>query len=125
VTDDVARRVTDWLEERGFIDEGKMARRLAERALHERGYGRRRARAWLLAQGIPSSTADAALDEHYSPEGQEEAARRLVEKRGIPATRREQARLRRFLLARGFEPELASRLVRGYAVDDVPAPVDD
>lgn len=59
---EVAEAACDWMEERGYIDDERLARRMAERFAESKHWGPRRILPELLQRGIPSELAREAVD---------------------------------------------------------------
>lgn len=105
----------DWLTERGFLDDTRYAR-LAAEAQQRRGMGPLRARARLLRAGIAENLAERAVAEAFAASDLAAQARVLCERRfGAPGelSRRDLQRAYRFLLARGYRPELVRDILFG------------
>ncbi|MFT3818367.1 MAG: regulatory protein RecX [Rubrivivax sp.] len=119
--DDLRRRLQqalDELQQRGLLSD----RRTAEALLHAKAprYGTRRLQALLQAKSL----APELVDETLRRAGETELARALeVWRRRFgtaPADARERARQMRFLLARGFEPAIAQRVLKLSGAGDDP-----
>jgi regulatory protein len=103
---------------RGWIDDERLASRLSDRRL-ERGYGRRRVVADLVARGVAAETVSRVSDALVAQQAEVAAlaARRL--RRRFPEGRLDERDLRRLGLAlerRGFEAGAIRAALR--AVDD-------
>jgi regulatory protein len=111
---EVAVEVAADLERRGYLDDAAYARHwISTRA--PRGYGAARLRAELRARGVASTLIDAALSTLDRGDQLEEARR--VARRRLPALRRAEpvkaaARLRDYLLRRGFAGGIVAQVVR-------------
>jgi regulatory protein len=110
----VATTVVDDLAQRGYVDDAAFARHwVTTRAA--RGYGTARLRAELRARGVAAALVDAALAP-LDRDGQLDEARRLARRRlpGLTRTAPEKAgaRLRDYLLRRGFAGGVVYRVVR-------------
>ena len=123
------RELAEWLERRGFgseaveaalsrlaaageLDDERFAQRYAEDKRALSGWGAERIRDALLAKGIDSATADAAMagDSHAD---QLERARGLLARRGRPLTgNAERQRALEYLARRGYDYEIAYEAVR-------------
>ena len=105
-------RVVSRLKDQRYVDDAWLARSLASR-LREKGYGGVRVRAKLVQRGIAPALVEEVVRES-APESHElETARRLLARRfpqGL-GERRQAGRAFRFLVTRGFSPDLAGSLV--------------
>lgn len=110
-------RALDELEARDFISEP----RVVQSVLHQRAarLGAARVRQELQAKGIaPNAVAEAVAQ----LQGSELARARALWLRRFgqpPADARERAKQMRFLMARGFSGETASRVLRGAGEDEM------
>ncbi len=107
---DAALEVIDGLEDAGLIDDREFGRLWAEERLRLRPVGPRRLVHELLDKGVARAIIDEIVAETFSEHPEIEVARRAVEKRvrkarGRPGVR-ELARIRSFLLRRGFSHEV-------------------
>jgi regulatory protein len=111
---DVAAAVVAELAARGYLDDETYARHwVATRSA--RGYGEARLRAELRARGVAGSTIEtalAAVDPDEPLARAREAARRRLPTLRRARPERAAARLRDYLLRRGFSGALVSRVVR-------------
>ncbi len=82
-------------------------------------YGSVRIRWELRLKGIDEETLEEALEQANALMGEEEAARTLIRKRKF----KEPSRVYRFLIQRGFPPELAQRLA-SEVKDEIPRDQD-
>jgi len=110
----VASEVVTDLAGRGDVDDAAFARQWVE-ARAARGYGPARLRAELRARGVASSLIDRALSA-VAPEA-ELARARAAARRRLPALRstdpvRTAARLRGFLMRRGYPEAIVARVLR-------------
>jgi regulatory protein len=120
---DVAAAVVVDLAGRGHVDDGVFARQWVE-ARSARGYGPARLRAELRARGVAPRLIDAALSA-VLPEAQLARARAAAGRR-LPALRRAgparaAARLRDFLLRRGYPGSVVAQVLRettGLSAED-------
>ncbi|PKW28151.1 regulatory protein RecX [Phycicoccus duodecadis] len=120
--DDVATAVLDRMEEVGLVDDEAYAGMLVRSQQAGRGLARRALRQELRKKGVDDETAQAALDA-LDPHAEEERARELVAKKlrtlhglePVVQTRR----LAGLLARKGYDGELAMRVVRD-AVRDAP-----
>jgi len=113
--DDIARAVVAELAERGYVDDAAFARFWAESRARGRRIGSRRLQQELLQKGIPRDLAAAAVAGAFAEAP--EAARCLeAGRRRLPAILRRgpegaAARLRDYLLRRGYPPSEVMRTV--------------
>ncbi len=107
----VSDYVLSKMAEYGFLDDGQYAQRYAESAVKRKGA--RLIRAELRAKGIDDAHISAALD---GLEGEEETARRILEKymRGKTADKPALYKAYRYLLGKGFDGELARKTVAAF-----------
>ena len=114
----------DELERDGLLSDA----RATEALVHARAsrYGVRRLRQALQARALPPDLIDAALQGSRASEF-DRACEVWRRRFGTPpGDAREHARQMRFLLARGFEPATAQRVIRHAGQPDDPAaPGDD
>lgn len=111
----VAAEVLDGLEDVGLIDDREFGRLWAEERLRLRPVGPRRLVHELLGKGVERATIDEVVAEAYSAHSEAEVARRAVRKKMRTAGDRmgpkELARIRSFLLRRGFSYEVVRELL--------------
>ncbi|MCL4491410.1 MAG: recombination regulator RecX [Nitrospirae bacterium] len=109
----VAEETVSYLEDRGFVDDAKLAEGLKRDAVERRHFGKRGVKACLVKRGISGDTADAVAgaEEEYTG-----TAQRLVEKRlrllkgcGEETVKR---RLWGLLARRGFSPDTIKTVMR-------------
>ncbi len=99
----------------GYIDDLRTARERAS-TLVRRGYGPRRIREALSRLGLEEAQVEAIIEEQLPPSEEALLARRLlikksVRRRGEEDPHRRKAREYRFLLQRGFSPEVTAHLI--------------
>ncbi len=102
-----------FLDERGYLNDSLFARDVARASAERKHWGPARIHQKLKALQLSEGDIDDALRESF-PEGEEASARRALEKfskRSDLRGERGRARAYRHLLARGFSPEVAHRLV--------------
>lgn len=106
-------QVLDQLQQQGLLCD----RRFAQSLVHRRGgrLGMRRLAQELQAHGVEPESAEAALAPLHQSES--ERARQVWQKRFgvVPQDASERARQYRFMLQRGFDAELVTRLLRDCA----------
>jgi regulatory protein len=115
IPDEIAEQVLDRLTEVGLIDDAAYARSWVEQRQRSRGLARRALAGELRAKGVDSALVAEAVAE-VDPDDEDDAARRLVERK-LASTRGldRQVRLRRLagmLARRGYPEGLALRVVR-------------
>lgn len=115
LTAEEAGKVTDRLEDEGFIDETRYARAFVHDKTRYDRWGRLKTRQALRMKGIPAATADEALagidEEEYA-----DGLRRLLQtkEKSLPKDLPEherRARLARYAAGRGFEAELVFDII--------------
>jgi regulatory protein len=109
--------VLDDLEQRGLVSDA----RAAEALLHAKAprYGTRRLRQALQARALPADLVEQAVRDARTSEWSRACAIWRRRFGTAPGDAREHARQLRFLLARGFEADLARRVIReGGGSDD-------
>lgn len=107
------REITDYLRERGFIDERRYARAFANDKMRFSGWGKRKIRAALSAKRVESNLISAAIEGMDDEEYRDVLLRVARAKaRDLDLSGREdRAKLYRHLLARGFESAEVSRVL--------------
>ena len=106
-----------FLRERRYLDDPTFARDFARNRNEHRLWGPARIQARLKQLRLSDEDIDSALSEVF-PEGEEEAAKRALDRflrlarRPAPRNKR-MARAYRHLLTRGFSPSVAHQLVSG------------
>jgi regulatory protein len=113
---ETATAVVAELEARGYLDDAQFARRWVESRAGARGIGPARLRAELRARGIDAELTEAAMRETFAGESEAALALGAARKR-LPALLRRDparapARLRGYLLRRGYPGSLVTRIVR-------------
>jgi regulatory protein len=112
----VARVVVAGLVARGYVDDAAFARAWAEARARGRKIGRVRLGRELAARGVAPSLVTAAIDAAFGEVGERARAREAAVRR-LPALERARpervpARLRDFLLRRGYPPAIVAETVR-------------
>ncbi len=119
--------VVDDLTSRGYLNDDAFARQWVE-TRSARGYGRARLRAELRMRGVAASIIDSAL-RALADDNELERARGLARRRFPALTRagraRAPARLRDYLLRRGFSLAVVARVVRETSGAAADSPVDE
>jgi regulatory protein len=109
-------RVLPGLAEAGLIDDEEFARSwIAARKVT--GIGRRRLRAELARKGVERGTIESVLAEQVDDETERDQVERLARKRLARSAADEQAlaRVRRFLIGRGYGFEMVDDVLRAIA----------
>jgi regulatory protein len=118
--DEVAETL-ERLAARGYLDDAALARELARASVERKSWGPARIERKLRELGIDAGQIEAAIGDAF-PDGEEEAAHRALERflrvSRPGADERGRARAYRHLVARGFSPRVAHRLVTAGAFDD-------
>lgn len=115
VPDDVAKRVLDRFEQVGLVDDAAFAELWVRSRQSSRGLSRRALAHELRAKGIDKELISGSL-EQVQPDDEQEAARRLVERklrstRGLDRLVRTR-RLVGMLARKGYPPGVATQVVR-------------
>jgi regulatory protein len=113
---EVAQAVVRELEGKGYVDDRAFARQWADARAARRGLGSLRLRDELRRKGVAPALAEAAVREAFAETAEEEQALGAARRR-LPALRRAgdaraPARLRDFLLRRGYPAPTVGRVVR-------------
>jgi regulatory protein len=112
----VAAEVVGGLEGAGLIDDPAFARLWADERMRLRPVGPRRLRHELLEKGLAPALVDETVAEVFLEHSEIDVARRAIAKRTrrtpAPSRARELARLRSFLLRRGFSYETTREVLR-------------
>jgi len=119
--DDIARAVVAELTERGYLDDADFARWWAEARARGRKVGSVRLRRELAARGIPATLAAAAVGAAFesTPESERamEAARRRLPTLLRRHPERAPARLRDYLLRRGYPAAAVIAVIKRLLAD--------
>lgn len=112
--DDEIASTLAYLDERRYLDDTAFARDFARARSERKHWGPSRIERRLRELHVGAADIEAALEEVF-PAGEEEAARRALERllarRSEGGGRRARARAYRHLLNRGFAPDVVHRLV--------------
>jgi len=112
----VAAEVVAGLEGVGLVDDRAFARLWADERMRLRPVGPRRLRHELLEKGLARALVDEVVEEVFAEHSEVDVARRALEKRArgasAPIRAKELARLRSFLLRRGFSYETTREVLR-------------
>lgn len=130
-SEETCEKVLDFVEEYGYLDEERYAKRLARQCIEVKKYGVRRAQYMLLQKGIDRETAEAVLAE-YPEETRLEGLVQLIEQKysdrlfgeGLEG-RKELQKVVAALARRGFsygEVKSAIEIVRENAEEDFDSP---
>ena len=107
-------KIERWLVESRYVDEERYARAYVRNHLHLRKWGKIKIRMHLKEKQITGTLIDEVLSEISEEEYQAILRAELLKKRKSlkPANRFDLlARLQRFALSRGFEPDIVSRVL--------------
>jgi regulatory protein len=117
------RSTLAYLDSKGYLDDSTFARDVARASSERKHWGPARIERRLRELKLSDADIAGALEEVF-PEGEEQGARRALE-RFLSASRRkrsgaaaERARAYRHLVGRGFAPSLARRLVSSFEFGD-------
>lgn len=117
----LAVEVVDALEAVGLIDDREFGRLWAEERMRLRPVGPRRLEHELIAKGVPRLVIDEVVAEAFREAPEIEVARRAVARRvsraGGRPDAKELARIRSFLLRRGFSYEVAREVLEELSGD--------
>jgi regulatory protein len=112
----VAQAVVADLEARGYVDDRAFARQWAEGRASRRHLGSLRLKSELGQKGVPRPLADLAIRDAFRDASEDERALEAARRR-LPALRRKNAerapaRLRDYLLRRGYPADVVGRALR-------------
>ena len=114
-TEDIGRKVSSYLKEKGFIDDDRFAESLKKMAIEQKYLGRKGVVYYLLTRGISRDIVDriSGDDEEYLT-----AARTFVERKSHQMQGLDTFTIRRRLWAalarKGYTPEIIGRVLRAY-----------
>ncbi len=114
-------RVIEECRQYSYLDDERYAHQLVRQML-ERGYGRRRIHQSMSAKGLDGDLSARVLESHCTDQAQTEQCRQVLRKK-LAATRPDgrgkslESRLYRFLLGRGFPPEIIREVLRDLLED--------
>lgn len=108
------------LKEYKFLDDTGYAQDYAKLRQENASFGRRRVQQDLTRKGVPADVIAKTLDTAYEGVGEEELARRHLERKRIrkPASEKEAARVARLLMRAGFSTGSIVRILKKWDVDD-------
>ncbi len=120
---DAVEAVIADLEASGLVDDVAFARAWADERVRLKPSGRRRLESELIGKGVPRDVIANVLEEIFEEHSELELAVKAAAKRtrrfvGGAVPPKERARLRAFLLRRGFSHEVATAVLRGLPDDD-------
>lgn len=108
------------LKERRYLDDAGYAQDYAKLRQENASLGKRRVRLDLMRKGVQGDVIAKTLDAAYEGVGEEELARRHLERKRIrrPANEKEAARVARLLMRAGFATDTIVRILKKWDVDD-------
>ena len=108
------------LKEHRYLDDTGYAQDYAKLRQENSSFGRRRVQQDLMRKGVHSEVIAKTLDAAYEGVGEEELARRHLERKRIrkPATEKEAARVARMLMRAGFATGTIVRILKKWDVGD-------
>ncbi|MBM3497360.1 MAG: regulatory protein RecX [Armatimonadetes bacterium] len=114
--------VLERLRDKGLLDDRRYAREYVKTQGARRGLGPAALRAKLAQLGMASSVVDEALSEEL-PDGRQESIAQALARQRLARLRSAdprdvRPRLYQFVVRRGFDPDLAARVVDGVLTDD-------
>ncbi|HEV2277908.1 MAG TPA: regulatory protein RecX [Acidobacteriaceae bacterium] len=113
-------RVAARLKEQRYLDDSGYAQDYAKLRQENSSFGRRRVQQDLMRKGVHSEVIAKTLDAAYEGVGEEELARRHLERKRIckPANDKEAARVARMLMRAGFSTGTIVRILKKWDVGD-------
>lgn len=108
------------LKERSYLNDSGYAQDYAKLRQENSSFGRRRVQQDLIRKGVHADVIAKTLDAAYEGVGEEELARRHLERKRIrkPANEKEAARVARMLIRAGFSPGVIVRILKKWDIDD-------
>ena len=108
------------LKERRYLDDTGYAQDYAKLRQENASFGRRRVQQDLMRKGVQAEVIAKTLDAAYEGVGEEELARRHLERKRVrkPANEKEAARVARLLMRAGFSTGTIVRILKKWGVDD-------
>jgi regulatory protein len=108
------------LHEYRYLDDVGYAKDYAKLRQENASLGKRRVEQDLMRKGVAKETIKTTLDAAYEGVGEEELARRHLERKRIrkPANEKEAARVARMLMRAGFSMAAIVRILKKWDVDD-------
>ena len=113
-------RVVARLKEQRYLDDSGYAQDYAKLRQENSSFGRRRVQQDLMRKGVHAEVIAKTLDMAYEGVGEEELARRHLERKRIrkPANEKEAARVARMLMRAGFSMGTIVRILKKWDVGD-------
>jgi regulatory protein len=108
------------LREYKYLDDQGFAHDYARLRQENASFGRRRVQQDLMRKGVQSEVIAESLDAAYEGVGEEELARRHLERKRVrkPANEKETARVARMLMRAGFSSGTIFRVLKKWDVDE-------
>lgn len=108
------------LKEQHYLDDTGYAQDYAKLRQENSSFGRRRVQQDLMRKGVHAAVIAKTLDAAYEGVGEEELARRHLERKRIrrPANEKEAARVARMLMRAGFSTGTIVRILKKWDVGD-------
>jgi regulatory protein len=108
------------LKERRYLDDTGYAQDYAKLRQENASLGKRRVRQDLMRKGVHAEVIAETLDAAYAEVGEEDLARRHLERKRIrkPANDKEAARVARLLMRAGFSTGTIVRILKRWDVED-------
>lgn len=108
------------LKEQRYLDDTGYAHDYAKLRQENSSFGRRRVQQDLMRKGVHAEVIAKTLDAAYEGVGEEELARRLLERKRIrkPASEKEAARVARMLMRAGFSTGTIVRILKKWDIGD-------
>ena len=108
------------LKARRYLDDTGYAHDYAKLRQENASFGRRRVQQDLMRKGVQGDVIAKTLDAAYEGVGEEELARRHLERKRIrkPGSEKEAARVARLLMRAGFSTGTIVRILKKWNVDD-------
>lgn len=115
------QRAVDWLIDQGFLNQERFVQSFVRGHFQSNGWGRVRIAYGLRAKQVPQHEIDLALEQHIDPEAYQQKLQSLFEqkKKGLKPEEpfKQKQKIIRFLLQRGFEPDLVYNLVNNHFIE--------
>ena len=107
------------LKERRYLDDTGYAQDFTRLRQENSSFGRRRVQQDLMRKGVESELITKTLDDAYENVGEEELARRHLERKRVrkPANEKEAARVVRLLMRAGFSSSAIFRILKTWDVN--------
>lgn len=108
------------LREQRYLDDVSYAQNYAKLRQENSSFGRRRVQQDLMRKGVHAEVIGPSLDAAYEGVGEEELARRHLERKRVrqPASDKEAARVVRMLMRAGFSMGTILRILKKWDVQD-------